>query len=299
MQGIRVLLVDDDEVLRDTLTYVLEESGFQVTAAPSVPEALRHISSSENYDVLISDLHMPGAGDGLTVISAMRHANPHAVTILISANPQLAAAVQAILQQADEILLKPLDVTMIAGVIQRRVLHGVSTPLKQATETVAGVLERASESIMQDCFARIQAAEQTSSGTSPDPSIISGELRCDYLALVLQNTISRLLPTRSTACKERSLAGAMKYGMERRLHGDSPAMLVEEFRLLQASIFQVLQNNLAGPDQTSVVADVMTIADEIHGQLGQVLAAYWADFKGSTAKPLECAALRGDRYQTA
>jgi CheY-like chemotaxis protein len=298
MQGIRVLLVDDDEVLRDTLTCVLEESGFQVKAAPSVPEALRHISSSESYDVLVTDLHMPGAGDGLTVISAMRHANPHAVTILISANPQLAAAVQAILQQTDEILLKPLDVTLIADAIQRRVLHGAPTPLKQATETVADVLERATESIMQDCFARIQAAEQTSSGT-PDPNIFSGDLRCGYLALVLQNTISRLLPTRSTACKERSFAGAMKYGMERRLHGDSPAMLVEEFRLLQASIFQVVQNNLAGPDHTSVVADVMTIADEIHGQLGQVLAAYWADFKSSSATPLECAALRGDRYQTA
>jgi CheY-like chemotaxis protein len=40
-----------------------------------VPEALRFISGQESYDVLLSDLHMPGAGDGLTVVSAMRHAS--------------------------------------------------------------------------------------------------------------------------------------------------------------------------------------------------------------------------------
>jgi CheY-like chemotaxis protein len=298
MQAIRVLLVDDDDVLRDTLMCVLEESGFRVTAVPNVPEALKRISSSETYDVLVSDLHMPGAGDGLTVISAMRHANPLAVTMLLSANPQMGAAIQAILQQTDEILLKPLDVTRIAEAIRRRILQGVPNPPKQRTETVADVLERATESIMQDCFARIQAAEKKSSGPISEPNSISGELRCGYLALVLQNIISRLLPTRSPVCKDRSFAGAMKYGKDRRLHSDGPSMLVEEFRLLQASIFHALQKNLPGPDQTSAVADVMTIADEIQGQLDQVLAAYSTDFQSSTAKPFDGAALRGDRYQT-
>jgi CheY-like chemotaxis protein len=77
----RVLLVDDDEVVRMTLTGVLEQSGFTITTAANVPEALRLITGDESYDVLLSDLHMPGAGDGLTVVSAMRHANPRAVTL--------------------------------------------------------------------------------------------------------------------------------------------------------------------------------------------------------------------------
>ena len=104
MSPTRVLLVDDDDLVRATLTELLEQSGFQVTSVTNVVEALRHISS-ESYDVLLSDLHMPGAGDGLTVVSAMRHANPSAVTLLLSAFPQMEAAAQAILLQADEILL--------------------------------------------------------------------------------------------------------------------------------------------------------------------------------------------------
>jgi hypothetical protein len=45
---------------------------------------------------------MPGAGDGLTVVSAMKHANPKAVTLLLSAFPEMTAAAAAILQQANE-----------------------------------------------------------------------------------------------------------------------------------------------------------------------------------------------------
>ena len=70
MANIRILLVDDDEVVRLTLTSVLEQCGFVITTAACVPEALKYISS-ETYDVLLSDLHMPGAGDGLTVVSAI------------------------------------------------------------------------------------------------------------------------------------------------------------------------------------------------------------------------------------
>ena len=110
----RLLLVDDDEVVRMTLTGALEQSGFTVTCASNVVEALKRITS-EPYDALLSDLHMPGAGDGLTVVSAMRHANPSAVTLLLSAFPHMEAAAQAVLSQADEILVKPLDVTSLVN----------------------------------------------------------------------------------------------------------------------------------------------------------------------------------------
>ena len=123
MSATRVLLVDDDEVLRMTLTGVLEHSGFAVTCAANVVEALKHISSAP-YDALLSDLHMPGAGDGLTVVSAMRHANPSAVTLLLSAFPQMEAAAQAILMQADEILVKPMNLASLVDLIKHRVAIG-------------------------------------------------------------------------------------------------------------------------------------------------------------------------------
>jgi CheY-like chemotaxis protein len=80
----RILLVDDDEIVRYSLCKILEQDGFAVTTAANVSEALQHISSVV-FDVLLTDLHMPGAGDGLTVVSAMRHSNPKAVTMVLSA----------------------------------------------------------------------------------------------------------------------------------------------------------------------------------------------------------------------
>jgi CheY-like chemotaxis protein len=64
----KVLVVDDDESTRDTLSLILENSGFQVVAAANVNEALKLIGS-QTFDVLLSDLHMPRNGDGLTVVS--------------------------------------------------------------------------------------------------------------------------------------------------------------------------------------------------------------------------------------
>src|ERR1700733_9724287 len=135
----KVLLVDDDEIVRFGLAELLEDKGFDITAAASVPEALKHISS-EAYDVLLSDLHMPGPGDGLTVVSAMRHANPGAVTLLLSAFPEMTAAAAAILQQTDEILVKPVNVTSLVDVIKRRVASGPQQ--ERVIETVASILER-------------------------------------------------------------------------------------------------------------------------------------------------------------
>ena len=46
-------------------------------------EALRRIAT-ESFDVLITDLHMPDPGDGFTAVSAMRHSQPNALTMLVS-----------------------------------------------------------------------------------------------------------------------------------------------------------------------------------------------------------------------
>jgi CheY-like chemotaxis protein len=75
----RVLLADDDDAVRDMLRTMLERDGFEVVAVGCVRDALARIAA-ENFDVLLSDLHMPRAGDGFTIVSAMRHTHPQAVT---------------------------------------------------------------------------------------------------------------------------------------------------------------------------------------------------------------------------
>ena len=101
----RILLVDDNKELLQAMGAMLERSKYQVTMATSAAEALHHIDTKA-FDILLTDLHMPEAGDGFTVVSAMRHTNPDAVTLIYSGYPALQDAADAILSQADDVLVK-------------------------------------------------------------------------------------------------------------------------------------------------------------------------------------------------
>jgi two-component system cell cycle response regulator CpdR len=90
-------LADDDDAVRGTLQATLERDGFEVTAVANGREALRYIAT-EKFDALLSDLHMPHAGDGFTVVSAMRHTHPHAATLVLSGYPAIDEALSAIIR---------------------------------------------------------------------------------------------------------------------------------------------------------------------------------------------------------
>lgn len=264
----KVLLVDDDEVVRFTLARVLAQHGFDVTTAANVPEALKYISSSA-YDVLLSDLHMPGAGDGLTVVSAMRHSNPKAVTLLLSAFPEMNAAAHAILLQADEILVKPMDVNALVEVIKQRLASGSSAARK--VETVAAILERSVQSTIKEWFALVRTDEKVMAIP------LSYELRSGHLPQVFRDLVARLLSPKPIGSKELVSATAAKHGLDRRKQGYTAAMMVEESRMLQVSVFNTLQNNLATIDFSVLLIGVMTIADEIDSQLSQAMTSYIAE----------------------
>src|ERR1700674_2278701 len=115
----RVLIVEDDDAVRSMLQEGLQRDGFEVVAASNVRDALRHIAA-ETFDVLVSDLHMPLAGDGFTLVSAMRHTHPNALTVILSGYPAVDEAMSAILSQADEILTKPMRIGALEELIRKR-----------------------------------------------------------------------------------------------------------------------------------------------------------------------------------
>jgi len=264
----KVLLVDDDELMRISLSGALELEGFMVTSASTVSEALKHISST-HYDVLLSDLHMPGAGDGLTVVSAMRHANPKSVTMLLSAYPEMNAAADAILLQTDQILVKPMGVPALIKAIRERL--EVGPPPARITETVAAIIERTAEDAIREWYTRIQTDQKVTAVS------LTKEERCGHLPQVFLDLVSRLRSSKPIGSKELISSAASEHGINRRKYGYTAAMLVEESRMLQVSIFQVLQNNLATIDFSVLLIGVMTIADEIDSQLSQAMASYIAE----------------------
>jgi DNA-binding response OmpR family regulator len=270
----RILLVDDDEAINTMLSEILQEQGFDVTTAANVTEALKFISS-ETYDVLLSDLHMPGAGDGLTVVSAMRHANPKAVTMILSAFPEMDAASRAIMLQADQVLVKPMDVVALVRAIKERLAIGA--PPARVIETVATILERTTESTIYDWFGHIQEDEKVMAVP------LTYQQRTGHLPQVLHDLVLRLRSSQPIGSKELVSAAAVEHGVNRRKQGYSSAMMVEESRMLQVSVFHTLQKNLAQIDFSILLTEVMTIADEIDSQLSQAMTSYVAESAGNAA----------------
>ena len=118
----RVLIVEDDDAVRMMLQEGLQRDGFEVVTASTVREALKRIAD-ESFDVLLSDLHLPLAGDGFTLVSAMRHTHPEALTVILSGYPAVDEAMSAILSQADEIFSKPIRIGPLKELIRSRLAN--------------------------------------------------------------------------------------------------------------------------------------------------------------------------------
>lgn len=100
---------------------------------------------TEPFDVLLSDLHMPGAGDGFAVISAMRHKNPDTIRFLFTGYPALQEAVDAILLQVDEILMKPIPIPNMLHLIREklkkvRAAGSMNTTISDFSKFAAGLV---------------------------------------------------------------------------------------------------------------------------------------------------------------
>jgi len=101
----RVLIVDDEEVLRDVLDAVLRREGFDVVCAVSGEEALNMLES-EDIDLVILDVMLPGIS-GIDTMRAIRIANPHLPVIIITAFSSIDGAIDAMKQGAFHYIPKP------------------------------------------------------------------------------------------------------------------------------------------------------------------------------------------------
>jgi DNA-binding response OmpR family regulator len=273
MRKNRILLVDDNDDVRAMFQEGLEYHGFEVIPAASVNEAL-HLISTDNFDVLLSDLHMPDAGDGLTVVSAMRHAHPKAVTLVLSGYPAMQEAMTAILLQADEILVKPVGLAEISELIQKK-LSNPNARLALTKERAATILQREMDSTIQNWMSRVERNDQLTA------ILLTRQERTGHLPLVLGDLVRRL--RLAPDAKVPISSAARLHGRLRRAQGYTVAMVVEESRMLQVSIFNTLQNNLGSVDFSTVLLDVMTVADEVDSQLEEAVLGFMEPLAAKSA----------------
>jgi DNA-binding response OmpR family regulator len=264
----KVLLVDDDDAVRAMMNATLERRGFDVVAVASVTDALRHITT-ESFDVLITDLHMPNAGDGFAVVTAMRHSQPDALTLLVSGYPDVQSAMAAILLEADEIIVKPFEVGRLAELVREKMITR-KPPARVEKERVGVILQRCITSIVEDWLVRVKQSRELNHLTLNDSE------RTGHLPKLVEDLVVRLSKPSSSAKDSDAISSdaALAHGKLRYLQGYTPAMLVHESRILQVTLFGTLQSNLSFLDFSLLLPDVMTIADEVDAQLTQSMDGY-------------------------
>jgi len=159
-----ILIVDDEKVVRDSLTKWFLEDGFQVGAAENANEALRQLQV-QRWDIILLDIKMPGM-DGMELQQRIREIDPLATIIFITAHASVDSAVQALKAGAFDYVTKPVDPDylshLIGNAIKQRALVAENLNLKEQIAAFPKLDEIIGESAaMQKVFELIETVAKT------------------------------------------------------------------------------------------------------------------------------------------
>jgi len=112
----KILIVDDEQSMRDVLSIMLKRTGYAVTVASDAEEAIAEVGR-EIFDLVITDLKMP-KGSGLDVLKAVKATAPETVVLVITAFASTESAVEAMKQGAYDFLTKPFQVDEVQLIIK-------------------------------------------------------------------------------------------------------------------------------------------------------------------------------------
>lgn len=112
----KILVVDDEQSLREVLSIMLKRAGYAVTSATDGEEAVE-LLQKEIFDLVITDLRMPKV-DGLEVLKAVKSTSPETVVLIITAFASADSAVEAMKQGAYDYLTKPFQVDEVQLIIR-------------------------------------------------------------------------------------------------------------------------------------------------------------------------------------
>ena len=118
---IRILVVDDEPAVRDSLSEWLREDGYEVGVAESGPQAI-DLVKRENSNIMLLDLKMPGM-DGIETLKQVKEISPDTEIIMVTAYATVDTAVEAMRQGAYDYLVKPVDPEELDLQIKKIVSH--------------------------------------------------------------------------------------------------------------------------------------------------------------------------------
>ncbi len=160
----KILVVDDEKTIRESLSMVLEEEGYTAQAVSNGKEALDLVKETD-FDIVITDLKMPEL-DGMELLKQCQRLCPQTSLIIITAHGSLESAIEALRAGAYDYILKPFDFDEVLLKIKRLINHKelvhVNQALRMQVEQKFNFSNIVGQShLMQDVFKLIKKVAKT------------------------------------------------------------------------------------------------------------------------------------------
>jgi len=134
MADIRVLVVDDEQSMRELLAIMLRQAGYEVVVADGGEAAVERLSKGETFELVVTDLRMRKV-DGLAVLKAAKEYSPRTVVLVVTAFASTETAVEAMKLGAYDYITKPFKLDelklTVSNALERRRLQDENQALKR------------------------------------------------------------------------------------------------------------------------------------------------------------------------
>ena len=114
----RILVVDDDENIRNTVKTILEDEGYIVDLAATGREAIKRTEETA-YNVALLDIRLPDM-EGVELLKLMKDAVPRTRKIMVTGYPSMQNAVAALNKNADVYMIKPVDIETLLKTVKEQ-----------------------------------------------------------------------------------------------------------------------------------------------------------------------------------
>jgi two-component system response regulator PilR (NtrC family) len=117
----RILVVDDEKIIRESISFILKKEGFSVAEAENGKAAYEKLLA-ESFDLIITDIEMPEM-KGIELLEHAMHMNPQSIVVIITAYGSLDTAIAALRNGASDYILKPIEFDELLVKIRRLLAH--------------------------------------------------------------------------------------------------------------------------------------------------------------------------------
>jgi len=187
----RILIIEDEKSLKEVLRILLEEEGYEITAASNGLEGMDYIQN-DIFDLVVTDIKMPKA-DGFEVLKKVKEISPSTIVIMITAFGTTESTIEAMKLGAYDYIHKPFKIDEIRHVIQKafekKNLSEELSLLREKIKSSSGLENLVGKSLkMQELFTLIQKVAQSNSTV-----LITGESGCgkEMVAAAMHNLSPR------------------------------------------------------------------------------------------------------------